>query len=132
MIFQKGYQPAEEYAKEHGVMTFETGGSVSTLAMDVLLQCGCKELITIGLDLAYTDNKVHSFDAKTTDTKRLLCVKCVLGGTVPTTNVLNTYRIWIEKRLKNEKNVRLINISRGAYIEGMENVSSVSDVQGFA
>lgn len=99
---------------------------MSTSAIDLILRFNCKSLTTIGLDLAYTDNKTHSYDAKSVDTStssRYIYVKGVRGDSLPTTNILNIYRKWIENRIENRiKNIKLVNMSRGAYIEGMENV----------
>ena len=123
ILFQYGYEPAESYANKNHLSLIETGGSVSTSAIDLILRFNCKSLTTIGLDLAYTDNKSHSYDTKNVDTSnRCIYVKSVKGESVPTTNILNIYRKWIENRIKDVKNIKLVNMSRGAYIEGMENV----------
>ena len=123
ILFQYGYEPAENYADKNHLSLIETGGSVSTSAIDLILRFNCKSLTTIGLDLAYTDNKTHSYDTKNVDTSnRCIYVKSVKGESVPTTNILNIYRKWIENRIKDVKNIKLVNMSHGAYIEGMENV----------
>lgn len=123
ILFQYGYEPAESYANKNHLSLIETGGSVSTSAIDLILRFNCKSLTTIGLDLAYTDNKSHSYDTKNVDpSNRCIYVKSVKGESVPTTNILNIYRKWIENRIKDVKNIKLVNMSRGAYIEGMENV----------
>ena len=63
------------------------------------------------------------YDTKNVDTSnRCIYVKSVKGESVPTTNILNIYRKWIENRIKDVKNIKLVNMSHGAYIEGMENV----------
>ncbi len=123
ILFQYGYEPAENYANKNHLSLIETGGSVSTSAIDLILSFNCKSLTTIGLDLAYTDNKTHSYDTKNVDTSnRYIYVKNVKGESIPTTNILNIYRKWIENRIKDVKNIKLVNMSHGAYIEGMENV----------
>lgn len=123
ILFQYGYEPAKNYADKNHLSLIETGGSVSTSAIDLILRFNCKSLTTIGLDLAYTDNKTHSYDTKNVDTSnRCIYVKSVKGESVPTTNILNIYRKWIENRIKDVKNIKLVNMSHGAYIEGMENV----------
>jgi hypothetical protein len=123
ILFQYGYEPAENYANKNHLSLIETGGSVSTSAIDLILRFNCKSLTTIGLDLAYTANKTHSYDTKNVDTSnRCIYVKSVKGESVPTTNILNIYRKWIENRIKDVKNIKLVNMSHGAYIEGMKNV----------
>lgn len=124
ILFQNGYSEAEAYAKSNHLSLVETGGSVSTSIIDYLIQCKCKDLTSIGLDLAYTDNKSHSFGiGKSTCSDNMFTVKSVNGGLVPTTNVLNMYRLWIEERIKNVTDIKFINLSHGAYIKGMENIS---------
>ncbi|WP_022756725.1 motility associated factor glycosyltransferase family protein [Butyrivibrio fibrisolvens] len=127
VVFQKDFNLGEEVAREKDLALFETGGSVSTLALDIALQFEAAEVVCIGLDLAYTGNQMHVAgvddinDVKEEET--WIKVKNVSGGTVPTVQNLNSYRLWIEKRLKRYNgSTRLINISNGAYIEGMENV----------
>lgn len=127
VVFQKDFDMGEEMADKHGLPLFETGGSVSTLALDIGLQLKAKEVVCLGLDLAYTGNQMHVAgvdeinDIKEEETR--LLVKSVSGDTVPTVQNLNSYRKWIEKRLaRYNGNTRLINVSDGAYIEGMENV----------
>ena len=124
ILFQSGYSEAETYAMANHLSLVETGGSVSTTIIDYLIQCKCKELINVGLDLAYTDNKSHSFGiGKSKCSDNMFTVKSVSGGLVPTTNVLNIYRLWIEDRIKNVTDIKFINLSHGAYIKGMENIS---------
>lgn len=123
IVFQNGYEPAEKFAFDNNFSLIETGGSVSTTALDLILKFNCKSLTTIGLDLAYTDNKSHSYDSQNIDTaKRYINVKSVTGNIVPTTNILNIYRKWIENRIENVTSVELINFSKGAYIKGMKNI----------
>ncbi len=124
ICFQKGYNDAEKYALQNSFTLFETGGSVSTTAIDILIRFGCRTIITFGLDLAYTDGKHHSFtSASINSNNRLIAVKGVDQNTVYTTNVLNIYRMWIEKRIENVRDISFINVSKGAYIKGMRNVN---------
>lgn len=123
ILFQYGYDAAEDYARTNHLSLVETGGSVSTTIIDFLIQCKCSEIITIGLDLAYTDMKSHSFETNSQiENKSLFPVQSTTDGTVLTTHVLNIYRLWIEKRIKNVTNIKFINMSHGAYIKGMENI----------
>jgi len=125
LALQKNYPEAEEYAKEHNYTLFDVGASVSTLGVDLALKFHAKQLITIGLDLAYTDNKRHSFEEETlTENLKLIQVPSVTGQMIPTANNLNSYRLWIERRLENVTGISLINLSKGAYIKGMKNIDS--------
>lgn len=121
-ILQRDYEPANQLATENSFTTFETGGSVSTLAIDLAIRFGCKQLTTIGLDLGFTNDKKHAFETATSLNEQLhMRVKSVTGGTILTTRVLNTYRLWIEKRIQDVKHVSFINLSKGAWIQGMNN-----------
>lgn len=125
-LYQKDYPDANAFAVRHHYTLFETGGSVSTLALDFALRFRCRQLTTIGLDLGYTDLKKHSFEKEITipDSpckESLLQVKGVTGSMIFTTHILNSYRLWIEKRLQKETSIPCINLSNGAWIEGMEN-----------
>ena len=125
-VFQNGYNLAEEYASINGYTLFSTGGSVSTTALDVCIRFGAKEVVCVGLDLAYTNNKSHA--KGTVSYSEIMSgsmtpmVKSVAGHMIPTANNLHAYHRWIENRIRDEKGIRFINISDGAYIEGMENI----------
>lgn len=135
MILQKDFDMAERYAKKKNAITFMTGGSVSTLAVDIALRCGCSRLICVGLDLAYIYNKMHACEIKNTENtisdkdNNFVMVKSVNGDMVKTTHVYEIYRKFIEDRIKMDDvksksgSVRIINSSKGAYIEGMEHMS---------
>jgi hypothetical protein len=128
IAFQNGYEPAEEFAKNHNYTLIETGGSVSTAAIDFILQSGCNELITFGLDLAYTDNKVHSFDesSNVTGNDASMEMTGIDGNPIKTSRIFSIYRKWIENRLRQEKrDISLINVSRGVPIEGMKNITTI-------
>lgn len=123
--FQKGFELAESYAGEHGYSLVSTGGSVSTTALDICIRFGAKEVICMGLDLAYTNNKSHakgtlSYSDIVSSVTPM--VKSVSGSMIPTAGNLHSFHLWIENRIRDEKNTRFINVSNGAYIEGMENV----------
>lgn len=128
LICQEGYPEAEAYAHEHGVRIYQSGGSVSTIAMDVALRLGAARMICLGLDLAYTGNKMHATCAGKYDmieTDDLLQVRDWNGNPVQTSAALDMYRRWIEKRVetaqKETPEVEFINATEGgAYIQGMQ------------
>lgn len=92
IVYQRNYTPAEEIAKSNSYTLVNTGGSVSTAAIDIILQAEAKELITFGLDLAYTDNKTHSYEFEgKAAIDNSLTVKSVTGTMIPTINNLNIY-----------------------------------------
>lgn len=125
-IFQKGFDLAEEYAEKHGFMLVNTGGSVSTTALDVCICLECRKVICLGPDLAYTGNRTHAegtlSDDEVSVTQNMPMVKSVSGEMIPTSLNLSCYHKWIENRIANEYNAEFINMSKVAYIDGNANI----------
>ena len=127
-ILQNGFRSAEQYAQTASFDLYETGGSVSTTALDIAIRLAQSTVYCFGLDLAYTGAKTHAegtADYKEVDVSGYRQVRSVEGGMVPTIKNLDSYRHWIERRIESEKAMKFINISRGAYIHGMENRASL-------
>lgn len=126
MVFQKDFAPAEEYAAKYGYLLFETGGSVSTTALDVCIRLQPSRIIFLGLDLAYTENLAHANDTSSrmaTDRTELFSVMDYNGDSVYSDHKFNIYAMWMEDRLRKEdaKQVTVINATEGGrYIKGME------------
>lgn len=124
IICQKDYFRAEELALKNNLMLFNTGGSVSTIALDIGIQFGCKRIIFLGLDLAYTDNYVHASDTSSrelSNTNDLRQVEDINGKLVYTSRNLDMYRKWIEKRIDGVKGIEFIDATEGgAKIKGMK------------
>lgn len=128
LALQKGYEPSERLAQRQGWTLFETGGSVSTLALDLGLRMGCREIVCMGLDLAYTGGRHHAGErGQITEIPDCFQVPSVNAGRILTGRNLNVYRQWIERRIAGrneaEQKTVLVNVSDGAWIEGMKNVS---------
>ncbi len=131
IVFQKDFEMSESMADKNGLMLHETGGSVSTLALDILLRSGAKEIVCLGLDLAYTGNQMHvsgvDENSDADENVKMELVRSVSGDEVPTVQNLNSYRKWIVKRMQRyQGDIRVINLSDGAFIEGMENIPTES------
>ena len=111
-IFQKGFDLAEDYAGEHGFKLINTGGSVSTTALDVCITLGCKKVVCLGLDLAYTGNRTHAEGTlganEIAKTKNLPMVKSVSGEMISTSLNLSCYHKWIENRIADEHDIEFI------------------------
>ncbi len=140
MICQKGFDRAEEYAGKRNAMLIQTGGSVSTTALDLGIAFGCKRIIFLGLDLAYTGNYIHATDSssrKVVSSEGLQQVEDVYGEKVFTNNSFTMYRQWIENRIRGVDTIEFIDATEGgARINGMkimtmqeciENYSSIAD-----
>lgn len=127
LIFQKDYPKAEEYAKEHGLTLYETGGSVMTTALDIAIRMGCKKIVFLGLDLAYTGNYAHAAGTSRREIPEgstdLRMVEAIGGEMLYTSRSLTMYRKWIERRIARERasDIAFIDASEGgARIKGTQ------------
>ncbi len=128
LICQEDYPPAEKYAAQNGYHLYQTGGSVATIAFDVAIYMGARQIICMGLDLAYTNQKMHAVDTshrELASTDDLITLPSAWGEKVYSSVVFDIYRKWFEKRIQNEKSSnKFINATEGgAYIEGMKHIS---------
>lgn len=121
LVCQHGFDRAECYAKEHGYRQYETGGSVSTIALDICLQLGCKSVAYVGLDLAFTGNHTHAkgtMDYAAEDEKEKIMVKALAGGMVAASHLFIIYREWIERRVAAEQGrVEIIDATEGGALK---------------
>lgn len=121
---QSGFEPAEKL----GHRLFNTGSSVTTLALDFAIQAKAAKIILIGCDMAYTGDASHAsgtVQVHNTSKENTITAKGYYGDTVSTTVQLSMFREWIERRLTSEdaKSIKLINATEGgAYIEGMNHM----------
>lgn len=126
LIYQEGYELAEEAAKNVGGFVCQVGGSVSTVAFDLAAKMGCKRIITVGLDLAYTNNYVHALGTSRrniSDVKNLRVITDIYGKEVYTTRSMDKYREWFEAHIPDYKGIEFYNATEGgANIKGMKNV----------
>lgn len=120
IAYQEGYEASEKIAEEKGYMLFSTGGSVSTLAIDMAIKFGAEELILVGMDMAYTGGRSHAegIGCIIRDTSQLRCVLAVGGKMVYTSKNLDIYRKWIERRIEGAEALLVYNTSKGARIQG--------------
>ena len=103
LICQNGYDRAEELAQKNGWNLYDTGGSVSTTALDVCILLGAKSIAFIGLDLAYTDNMAHASGTSSrvgVGMEDMQQVPAVGGGTVAASKLFMIYKRWIENRIQ--------------------------------
>lgn len=101
---------------------YETGGSVTTLALDIVLRQGAKTVYLAGVDLAYPAGVSHAsgtMDRHTRDISGMDPVEAVGGGIVYADRLFIAYRKWIEAKIKAHPEVAFYNLSDcGAKIEG--------------
>lgn len=116
---------AEELFREAGSDLFQmaSGGSVATNTVNIALYMGSRNIIVIGQDLAYTDNKVYAGAEVKPEQQNLIPVKSFDGGTVMTRADYKAFIDYYEANAARRKDVRFINATEGgAYIEGMEHM----------
>ena len=120
IAYQNGYRAAEEMAEKMRVNAFETGGSVTTTALDIALQFEAQKVIFVGVDLAYTGGNSHAegVGRRITDTESLRKVISCSGEEVYTSKNLDIYRKWIERRIANLTGTVIYNTGNGARIAG--------------
>lgn len=132
LICQHGYDRAEEYVKDKGYQMYKTGGSVTTIALDMCIRLGCKEIAFIGLDLAYTGNQSHAShtaDYHVSDEDDKIAVSAIGGGTVPASRLFVMYREWIERRVAEEKsNLTVIDATEGGALKKGMQVMTLEEV----
>lgn len=122
IVCQSGYPAAEKLAQKKGLKIYETGGTVVSLALDVVLKLGTASVSFVGVDLAYPEGKSHAsgtMDEKMRDLDTLFQVKAQDGSVTYTDKLFDMYRRWIEHEIKKYPKVQFCNLAqKGAYIEG--------------
>jgi hypothetical protein len=124
IAFQKGYPQAESYADKKKLPLVDTGGSVATTALDILIKMGFSEIVLLGQDLAYSKNRSHSLQSisgvEVVSNESLLSVLANDGTMVKTTTILSIYRRWFERKVAETKHVIFKNTAeKGAVIQGV-------------
>ncbi|MEK4406549.1 6-hydroxymethylpterin diphosphokinase MptE-like protein [Sporosarcina sp. FSL K6-6792] len=129
VIWQDGYEEAEKIASVKNDPIIQTGGSVATALLDLMVFLGGKSIALVGQDLAYTDGKSHANDThaqkKINETRN---AKKVINydqtGEVYTAKNLIIYRKWFEVYAKEHQKLQLYNCTEGgAYIRNWEHIS---------
>ncbi|MGZ0087114.1 motility associated factor glycosyltransferase family protein [Caldibacillus thermoamylovorans] len=124
IAFQKGYLQAERYARQKHFPLVDTGGSVATAALDLLIKMGFSEIVLAGQDLAYGKNRSHALHSTSginvASNENLLSVQANDGTIVKTTTILSIYRRWFERKVAETQHVTFQNTAeKGAVIQGV-------------
>lgn len=125
IAYQSGIEEAQAYATEHGYTVYQSGGSVSTFAIDMGLRMKCSRIICVGLDMGYKGDSTHAGNVgrKIVSRQTMRQVEGVDDTMIYTSKTLDMYRGWIERHIEKVKDVELINASGGARIHGMKEMS---------
>ena len=151
VVFKENHSPTqgdEATMVEKG--TTRSGGSVSCLGLDCLIQFGCEPIILIGQDCAFSGNRSYSGYSQTNEKlmdkidqkqslstshveknrgKKQIRVECADGKEVFTSQVMYSYLRTLEQLAKAHPNTRMYNLcSHGALIENIQTLGSISEL----
>ena len=144
---------ADWYRAAYGHEPFPSGGSVACAMFALLHRLGCDPIIAVGMDLAFSDSRIHATGSDPerasvrldAGTGRLVpagggleyraeTVPAIGGdGEVITNDVLSAYRTWLEDAAATwGGDRRLINATaKGARIEGFEEMGLAEALDRF-
>jgi len=117
-------------------IVIDTGKSVATAVISIAIKTGGNPILFVGQDLAYLNNKTHCNDYPngSNNAERSVKLKKVLGVEgylLDTTPVLLYFKNWIENTIRENPNVKFINCSKGAMIEGTIEMEILEAVNKF-
>lgn len=124
IVWQKGFNDAEIQAKQHKVPLIETGGSVATCLLDLLVKMGSKKIALVGQDLAFTNNQTHargahSYSEISNNIKLIEVDDYYKEEKIKTSRNLFIYLKWFEHYVEQYKDIQFWNCTEGgAYIKG--------------
>lgn len=117
---------------------FSTGGSVANTACAIAMAMGFKNIVLVGQDLAYTNNKTHSSDTVRGQmnvdigTEGLYEIEGYYGDKVLTSSEFQLYRDWFEEQIENHPEVNVYNATEGgAMIHGATNITLKEAIECF-
>ena len=123
--YQKDYDLSEKKAREGGYNLYATGGSVTTLALSLLLRMGAKRINLVGVDMAFPNGRSHAqntMDQKKIDCTGMEMVGSVSGESLYTDKKMLSYLRWIENEIAKYPQIEVYNYSKiGAKIKGTKN-----------
>jgi hypothetical protein len=124
IVWQDGFYCAEEEAIKRQEPLINTGGSVATSLLDVMVFLGAKKIALIGQDLAFSNGKSH---AEGTHAIRKIRPSAFLreipnyyqNGIVYTSRNLSIYLDWFAQYVVGKNHIEFWNCTEGgAYIDG--------------
>ncbi|WP_456273261.1 motility associated factor glycosyltransferase family protein [Bacillus sp. AK031] len=124
IVWQKGFFKSEEQAQLRNEPVVETGGSVATCLLDLLMWMGCSKVALIGQDLAFTNGYSHAVGTHahhSINSSNLIEVEDYYRqGKVNTSKNLYIYLKWFQSyRSSISRGIELWNCTEGgAYIPG--------------
>jgi len=150
VVFKEGhslYQNQKSQMEEKG--STQTGGSVSCLGLDCLIQLGCDPIFLIGQDCAYSGGRTYSRHSdmnvqlldriaarvtlssghtEKTGAKKQIRINDNFGSTVSTSQSMYSYKRTLEEIARQHTGTRIYNLSsHGAELENITPLCSVSE-----
>ncbi|GAV22541.1 motility associated factor glycosyltransferase family protein [Carboxydothermus pertinax] len=121
-------EQSTKHLLDYKVDSLYTGGSVAHTCVDFAVYLGCDNVILIGQDLAYTEDKHHAELATFNEVDKVkninseyILVNGLNGDKVKTTSVLDEFRKKFEGYFEMHKHIKFINATEGgAFINGAE------------
>ena len=117
-----------EFMKNNGheLISLDTGGSVANACFAIAQLFGCKKIILVGQDLAYTGDKTHSAvtvrGAKKTAVDELEHVEMdvdIYGNPIRSSREFKLYKEWFEQEIRLDKELEVVDATEGGIrIEG--------------
>lgn len=139
IVWQKGFPEAEMQATARCEPLIQTGGSVATCLLDLMVQMGGCPIALVCQDLAYTNGRshadnTHAVRAVDHGTSLLQTEDFFMQGKVSTSRNLYSYLRWFERYVRDaNNNGRFWNCTEGgAYIKGWIHCTLSDFFQRFA
>lgn len=102
--------------------TWDFGGTVTSLALNVAYNLHAPNIYLVGSDLAFSGGRNFSqgvAHGEYEDINNSIWVECSDGGKVQTNNLYNTFRDILEKQISDHPNIKVYNLAdHGAKIKG--------------
>lgn len=123
ILLQKGYELAEQYAKNLNYPLLETGGSVATTGFSLLEYLGFKSIVLFGQDLGFTDEYTHAANSTSgrnlSKDERYIEIESNSGALIKSLPNLYSYLTWFNRNCKNSKSYVYNSAKNGAKIESV-------------
>ncbi|SHI41191.1 Uncharacterized conserved protein [Clostridium cavendishii DSM 21758] len=118
-------------SEENDDIIITTGKTVAVAAIDIAIKCGAKEIVMVGQDLAFINDKAHTknyeeiYEVKdrTNEIFNNTYVTSIDGKELKTTKGYLYFKEKIQKIISCNNNIRFFNCSKGAKIEGAKHCS---------
>jgi hypothetical protein len=124
IVWQNGFTDAEIIATQNNVPLIDTGGSVATCLLDLIVKLGSKKIALVGQDLAFTNNMTHASGAHSykefNNYINTIRVDEYNGKEkIMTSRNLYIYLKWFERYVELHKDLHFWNCTEGgAHIKG--------------